>query len=53
MTRIEDYKKAILYGSVLASFTVEDFSVNGLANINKEDIATRYLAFIKLSSLES
>ena len=28
---INDYKRAVIYGSVLASFTVEDFSVNRLA----------------------
>ena len=49
---INDYKKAVIYGSVLASFTVEDFSVNRLANIKKEEIDTRYLAFMKLSNIE-
>jgi len=50
---INDYKKAVIYGSVLASFTVEDFSVNRLANIKKEEIDTRYLAFMKLSNIET
>ena len=50
---VNDYKKAVIYGSVLASFTVEDFSVNRLANIKKEEIDTRYLAFMKLSNIET
>ncbi|MGI9533926.1 MAG: PfkB family carbohydrate kinase [Thermodesulfobacteriota bacterium] len=53
ITSINDYKKAVIYGSVLASFTVEDFSVNRLANIKKEEIDTRYLAFMKLSNIET
>lgn len=35
-------RKAIIYGSVLASFTVEDFSVNRLAGISRKDIQKRY-----------
>ena len=50
---INDYKKAVVYGSVLASFAVQDFSVNRLANIKREEINTRYLAFMKLSDIES
>ena len=52
IAEINDYKKAVIYGSVLASFTVEDFSVNRLASIKKEEIETRYLAFMKLSNIE-
>ena len=46
------YKRAVVYGSVLASFTVEDFSVNRLAKITKEEIEARYLAFMNLSNIE-
>ena len=53
VAEINDYKKAVIYGSVLASFTVENFSVSRIANIKKEEIDTRYLAFMKLSNIES
>lgn len=46
------YKKAIVYGSVLASFTVEDFSVGKIISIRKPDIETRYEAFLRLSNFE-
>jgi sugar/nucleoside kinase (ribokinase family) len=46
------FKRAVVYGSVVASFTVEDFSVNKLINLCKEEIETRFLAFLKLSNLD-
>ncbi len=49
---VNDYKRAVVYGSVLASFTVEDFSVNRLAKLNKDEIEARYLAFMNLSNIE-
>lgn len=48
----KDYKKAIVYGSVLASFTVEDFSVDKLLKLQKKDIDKRIDAFLKLSDME-
>lgn len=41
-------RKALLYGSTMASFTVEDFSVNKLIKIKKKHIEARYKAFRKL-----
>lgn len=38
-------RKALLYGSTMASFTVEDFSVNKLLKIKKKDIEDRYKRF--------
>ncbi len=38
-------RRAIVYGSILASFTVEDFSVNRLLEISKKDIEERYDSF--------
>jgi len=52
INNINDYKRAVVYGSVLASFTVEDFSVNRLAKLKKDEIDVRYLAFINLSNIE-
>lgn len=46
------FKKAVVYGSVVASFTVEDFSVNRLTALRNEDIETRFAAFLKLSNLD-
>lgn len=47
----EDFKKGVVYGSVMASFTVEDFSVNRLKNIKKEDLESRFSDFLKLSKI--
>jgi sugar/nucleoside kinase (ribokinase family) len=46
------FKRAVVYGSVVASFTVEDFSVNRLTDLRKEEIETRFSAFLKLSNLD-
>lgn len=43
------FKKAVIYASVMASFNVEDFSVNSLKNLSLEKIKTRYKEFIKLT----
>jgi bifunctional ADP-heptose synthase (sugar kinase/adenylyltransferase) len=41
-------KKAIAYGTVLASFTIADFSLNGLTSIKKDDIEKRFETLKKL-----
>ena len=41
--------KGIVYGSIMASFTVEDFSVDRLAKISKRDISRRYDHFRKIT----
>jgi sugar/nucleoside kinase (ribokinase family) len=46
------FKRAVVYGSVVASFTVEDFSVNRLTALHKEEIETRFSAFLNLSNLD-
>ncbi|MCY3825864.1 MAG: PfkB family carbohydrate kinase [Candidatus Dadabacteria bacterium] len=45
------FKKGVAYGSVLASFTVEDFSVRRLGSLEKEEIERRYGQFLKLSTM--
>jgi sugar/nucleoside kinase (ribokinase family) len=45
-------RRAIVYGSVMASFTVEDFSLNRLARLTRAEIAERYAAFQDLSRFE-
>lgn len=42
-------RKAIIYGSVLASFAVEDFSVNRLLKLSMRDINARYAHFRKIT----
>ena len=38
----EELRKSILYGTVIASFTVEDFSFRRLKTLNQQKIDTRY-----------
>jgi sugar/nucleoside kinase (ribokinase family) len=45
-------RRALVYGSVMASFTVEDFSLTRLTRLKPADIAERYAAFHDLIRLE-
>ena len=45
-------RRALVYGSVMASFTVEDFSLRRLTRLGPADIAERYAAFYELIRLE-
>lgn len=45
-------RRALVYGSVMASFTVEDFSLKRLTRLKPADIADRYAAFHDLIRLE-
>ncbi|MFC1576249.1 PfkB family carbohydrate kinase [Candidatus Omnitrophota bacterium] len=42
-------RRAVVYGSVMATFTVEDFSLKRLASIKKRDITRRFKKFRKLT----
>jgi sugar/nucleoside kinase (ribokinase family) len=42
-------RRAIVYGSVLASFVVEDFSVERLRRLSYEEIERRYRQFVALT----
>ncbi|MCY4113849.1 MAG: PfkB family carbohydrate kinase [Chloroflexi bacterium] len=44
----EDLRRAIVYGSVAASFTVEAFGVERLAAVTREDVEARYAEFKEL-----
>ena len=50
--RIDDttVRRALLYGSVMASFTVEDFSINRFLKLKKKDIEARYKKFQKITT---
>jgi sugar/nucleoside kinase (ribokinase family) len=44
----EAFRRAVVYGSVLASFCVEQFGVEGVAELDAERIAGRYRAFVEM-----
>ncbi len=48
----ENLKRAVLYGSTLASFCVERFSVDGIRELNYIDIADRYREFRNLTHVD-
>jgi sugar/nucleoside kinase (ribokinase family) len=47
-----DLRRAIIYGSVLASFNVEAFSLERLRSLTMDDIAERYQMFKAMSAFE-
>jgi ribokinase len=46
---VENLRKGIVYGSIVASFNVEDFSLNALRRIVPEDVARRYEEFVEMT----
>ncbi len=46
------FKTAVVNGSVVASFTVENFSVRRLSGLTKEEISKRFAEFLKLSKVD-
>ncbi len=46
-------RRAIVYGSVVASFTVEDFGVKRLAALSLPEIEERYQRFVELTDFHS
>jgi sugar/nucleoside kinase (ribokinase family) len=53
--RVDDTSlaRAIIYGSTLASFAVEDFSVDRLLRLTKQEIAGRFQEFKKLTHFDA
>jgi sugar/nucleoside kinase (ribokinase family) len=47
-----DLRRAVIYGSVLASFNVEAFSLERLRTLNMDEIAERYQMFKAMSAFE-
>jgi len=47
-----DLRKAMIYGSVLASFTVEAFSLDRLRKLSMDEIKERYETFKLMSPFE-
>ena len=48
----ENLKRAVIYGSSLASFCVEKFSIDGLRDLSNLKIQDRYRAFMELSRFD-
>lgn len=48
----ENMKRAIIYGSVMASFCVEKFGTERLENLTHQEIQSRAREFMKLSQVE-
>jgi sugar/nucleoside kinase (ribokinase family) len=48
-TDFETLKAAVAYGTVVASFTIADFSLNGLTAISRTDIDSRFETLRKLT----
>jgi sugar/nucleoside kinase (ribokinase family) len=48
----ETIKRAMIHGSVMASFCVEDFSLDRLRSLTLEEVARRYRAFHELTHFE-
>ncbi len=46
-------RRAIVYGSVVASFTVEDFGLKRLGSLSMEEIEERYRRFVALTDFHS
>jgi len=45
-----ELKRAMIYGAVVASFTVEDFSLHRLQQIDRADIDARYEEFLRFTA---
>lgn len=46
------FRKAVVFGSVMGSFVVENFSIRRLTSLNPEDIYERFRAFTNLTYFE-
>jgi sugar/nucleoside kinase (ribokinase family) len=44
--------RAIIYGSTLASYAVEDFSVDRLLRLTRDEVASRFNEFKKLTHFD-
>ena len=48
----ENLKRAVIYGSTLASFCVEKFSIDGLRDLSNLKIQDRFRSFVELSRFD-
>lgn len=49
----DSLKRAVVYGSTLASFCVEHFSTRGIENLDSEKIKKRFNEFVELARFEA
>ena len=49
-TSPQNLKRALIYGTIIASFNVEDFSLNRFHQITLDDIESRYKEFTSMVS---
>ncbi len=47
----DGFRRALAYGTVMASFTVEKFSLDRLRNLSKLEIDSRYRELVKITAL--
>jgi len=52
-TSFDTFRRAVVYGSVMASYNVEDFSLNRLRTLTPADIASRYRQFQEIAFFEA
>ncbi len=52
-TSFDNMKKAVIFGSAMASFCVEKFSIERLQNLTKEEIDARFREFVELSRFDT
>lgn len=50
---VEALRRAVVHGTIVASFTVEDFSIDRLRTLTVSDIDARYKEFLKLTYFET
>jgi len=48
----ENLRRAVIYGSTIASFCVEDFGINNIKNLSWDKIQERFMAFRELMRFE-
>jgi sugar/nucleoside kinase (ribokinase family) len=46
------YRKAVVYGSIMASFTIESFSLDRLRELTREEVEGRYQKFIEITRFQ-
>lgn len=49
----QSFRQAVVYGSVMASFAVQSFSIDRLATLTDQDIKNRYMEFSQLTMFQA
>jgi sugar/nucleoside kinase (ribokinase family) len=52
-TSVATFRKAVVYGSVMASYNVEDFSLNRMRTLTKADLESRYRELKQIAFFEA